>query len=112
MKRHRSPSPLDETSSPGAAPPRFTVLEAPAGAGEVHSVAFSPDGLTLAAGCRSGTIVLWEVASAREQATLAGHTGWVFCLAYSPDGETLASAGHDGTVKYWDVSTGWELASF
>src|ERR1051326_733224 len=38
-------------------------------AGRVNSVAFSPDGKTLASGGYHGTVKLWNVATAREKAT-------------------------------------------
>ena len=38
------------------------------------SVAFSPDGKTLASGSWDKTIKLWDVATGKEQATLKGHT--------------------------------------
>ena len=40
----------------------------------VSSVAFSPDGKTLASGSDDKTIKLWDVATGKEQATLKGHT--------------------------------------
>jgi WD40 repeat protein len=41
-------------------------------------------------GGKPGEIHLWDVATGKEQATLKGHTDWVFSVAYSPDGKTLA----------------------
>src|SRR6516162_4943192 len=77
----------------------------------VTSVAYSPDGKTLASGSRDKTIKLWEVATGKEQATLKGHTGEVWSVAYSPDGKTLASGSWDATIKLWDVQTGQERAT-
>jgi WD40 repeat protein len=74
-----------------------------------QSVAFSPDGLSLAAGLVDGTIVSWELATRREQYVRRGHSASVYGLAYSPDGRTLASAGWDRLVKLWDAGTGREL---
>ena len=69
----------------------------------VNSVAFSPDGKTLASGSRDATIRLWDVASGREFKTLKGHLSDVDSIAFSPDGKTLASASDDKTIKLWDV---------
>ena len=77
----------------------------------VYSVAFSPDGKTLASGSGDNTIKLWDVPTGKEQATLKGHTGWVTSVAFSPDGKTLASGSWDKTIKLWDVATGKELAT-
>ena len=78
---------------------------------EVASVAFSPDGKTLASGSWDSTIKLWEVATGRNTATLKGHSSYVSCVAFRPDGKTLASASWDSTVKLWDVATGKETAT-
>lgn len=85
--------------------PRAGRLKARLDAGHVLSVAFAPDGGTLAAG--SGRAVqLWEVGTEHLAATLEGHTGVVRSVAYSPDGGTLASGGGDRTIRLWEVGTG------
>ncbi len=78
----------------------------------VDSVAFSPDGKTVASGSRDKTIKLWDVATAKEIATLSGHSDWVVSVAFSPDGKTLASASYDETIRLWDVATTKEIALF
>ena len=71
----------------------------------VFSVAFSPNGKTLASAAGK-TIKLWDVTSGKNTATLKGHTNLVFSVAFSPDGKTLASGSLDESIKLWDVAPG------
>jgi WD40 repeat protein/serine/threonine protein kinase len=73
--------------------------------GEVWSVAFAPDGKTLASGSEDGTIKLWDPATGDQRLTLRGHTQRISTVLFSPDGSILASAGWDGTVRLWRAAT-------
>ena len=72
----------------------------------VSSVAFSPDGTTLASGSDDATVRLWDAITGQHKRTLTGHKYGVFSVAFSPDGTTLASGSRDGTVWLWDAITG------
>ncbi|MEG4576487.1 serine/threonine-protein kinase [Microcoleus sp. N3A4] len=72
----------------------------------VTSVAFSPDGATLASGSEDKTIEMWKLDAGKRWYTLTGHSDWVTCVAFSPDGATLASGGRDKTIQIWDLNKG------
>ena len=74
--------------------------------GPVRSVAYAPDGATLATGGDDGTVRIWDARTGDQQRQLAGHTGPVLSVAYAPDGATLATGGHEGIVRIWDARTG------
>ena len=71
------------------------------------SVAYSPDGKTLASGSWDETIKLWDVATGKVKTKLTGHThgqtDTVMSVAYSPDSKTLAAGYGYTTIKLWDV---------
>lgn len=94
----------------------------------MDSLAFSPDGLTLAGSDRyRWTVRLWDVASGEEKAGIpmneASYNRPLFSvLSFSPDGATLAGIWYaynsrydrysqDGSTKLWDVASGEEKAS-
>ena len=79
--------------------------------GDVLSIAYAPDGKTLASGGRDGTIRLWRPKTNQHLATLTGHGGLVTSLAFSPDGKKLVSGSGDATVRLWSTETRQQLWS-
>lgn len=75
------------------------------------SLAFSPDGKTLASGSDDGRIQLWEVETSHKLSMLKGHSGLVKALAFSPNGEMLASSGAEGKILLWQANTGKRLGT-
>ena len=82
--------------------------------GRVFPVAVSPDGKSVAAGCRPGDnrVMVWDVASGQETAILSGHTAPVWTVLFSRDGKRLYSGGEDKLVRVWDLVAKKELPPF
>lgn len=79
----------------------------------IESVAFSPDGRTIATADHTGRIKLWSHKDdvLTELANFRAHTDAIHTLAFSPDSLTLASGSWDRGVALWDPVTGQERAS-
>jgi WD40 repeat protein len=75
----------------------------------LSSVAFSPDGGTLATSGLGNDICLWSLPSGEPIGTLAGHEVAVGSLSFINEGRYLVSMGYEGTIKFWDTSE-WQEA--
>ena len=67
-----------------------------------NSIAYSPDGGTVATAAYDG-VRLWDAATGTLLHTLPDNT---WNVAYSPDSRTLISGGRESAVRVWDVATG------
>ncbi|CUA72620.1 Notchless protein homolog 1 [Bos taurus] [Rhizoctonia solani] len=77
----------------------------------VLSIAYSPDGGKVAAGCEDHTV---RIMNAHDGTLLLdplqGHTDSVKSVAFSPDGKLVASGSSDHTVRVWNAYTGAPVA--
>lgn len=89
---------------------------------KVNSVAFSPDGITIAAGDsltltadsqgKNPTVHLWDARTGKLLRTLKGHRYHIQSVAFSPDGKLIASGGDHSPIRLWDVNTGQQIRTF
>ncbi len=77
-------------------------------AGDVHSVAFSPDGTRILSGSDDVTLKLWDAASGQILHSFDEHADTINSVAFSPDGTRILSGSDDNTLKMWDALS-WQL---
>jgi RNA polymerase sigma factor (sigma-70 family) len=93
---------------PGGFGPFGPFLDHTAG---IASVAFSPDGKFVLAGCMDNVVRVWELSNGKER-KLEGHTQQVHGAVFTPDSKRILSGSYDQTVRLWDVESGKEVCRF
>jgi WD40 repeat protein/transcriptional regulator with XRE-family HTH domain len=78
--------------------------------GTLVSVAWSPDGKSIACGSSDNTLQILDASNTSRSFT--GHTSIVWEVAWSPDGTRIASASEDKTVRIWNASDGKPLLTY
>ncbi len=85
--------------------------------GSVQALAFSPDGRWLASGGYDKVIIVWNLASGREEFRLGGQKDTIALpqksiekeaissLAFNPDGTHLVSMHVSGVLRVWNLQT-------
>ncbi|BCJ42107.1 hypothetical protein GCM10010168_65150 [Actinoplanes ianthinogenes] len=90
-----------EFLSPDGAQPRW---QTPRQVQQIDTIAFAPDGRTLASSEFDGRIHLWDTIGRAEVATLNGHRSRIASLSFAPGGGLLASSELDGAFGLWQLN--------
>jgi eukaryotic-like serine/threonine-protein kinase len=104
--------PLDKTVRAAAAPIRLQEVN-----DMISSLAWSPDGTSLACGLRNGSVHVFDAATGRMTGTLAPHERQIFDIGWSPDGRVIITADAEclrisdaATLStYDDLRPGWQI---
>ena len=72
----------------------------------IDTLAFSPDGSTLATGDHHGTIQMWNVDDGKPISAWKAHTRRIRALAFSTDKPIFITVDEKGTLHSWKASTG------
>mmetsp|Transcript_19638 Transcript_19638/g.36660 ORF Transcript_19638/g.36660 Transcript_19638/m.36660 type:complete len:230 (+) Transcript_19638:54-743(+) len=70
----------------------------------IESVAFSPDGKTIAAGSWAHKVSLWDLETRHRYAILPEST-CVHSICYSPDGKYICSSSDSRHLRLWNVES-------
>jgi WD40 repeat protein len=73
--------------------------------GRATTIAFAPDGRTMAVGFAEGTIQLLSAQTGATLGQLKGHRGTVQQLVFAADSRQLLSSGFDSTGLVWDAAS-------
>jgi WD40 repeat protein len=76
---------------------------------QLCSVAYAPDGKTLAFAVNGQSIRIWDAADGKELRRWAAPVHIATVLAFSPEGKELAAGGLDKLLHRWDPATGKAL---
>ncbi|HEY7315458.1 MAG TPA: sigma-70 family RNA polymerase sigma factor [Gemmataceae bacterium] len=85
---------------------------------DVHCLAFTPDGKSVAVGGEDCIVHLYDLASGKEARRFVGHqpaetpfrfSSAVWGVVFIGDGQKLITWGTDKTVRLWETATGKEL---
>ncbi|MHC5541010.1 WD40 repeat domain-containing protein, partial [Singulisphaera rosea] len=88
----------------------FNYITQVTGLAGVNSIAFSPDGLSLAASFADGKVRLWDLKSVQTEGiqppsrVLEGNHTALRRVAFSPDGRSLSASDRSGTVITWKLT--------
>jgi WD40 repeat protein len=80
------------------------VIKGASQSSSIQTVAFSPDGNTLAI-AGQGDVQLWDVATRTLSARLTGTGTSPQAIVFSPNGKTLTAGDANGSIYLWDLAS-------
>jgi hypothetical protein len=78
----------------------------------VLSVAFTPEGDTVVAGCGDRTLRLFDTSSGKSKRVLRLHADWVQSVAFNSSGTRLVTASRDRTARVLDTKDWHQVSSY
>ena len=81
-------------------------------ASPIQTIAFNPDGTTVACGVVGGEVRIFRTENGQRLAQIKVGSGPIFALSFTPDGKRIATGGYDGRIRCYDASTGAPLEDF
>ena len=82
---------------------------------DINSIAYSPDGKTIATGgdyytVEKGTVYLWDARTGTRKRVIFKGAGAVYTVVFSKDGKRIIATGDwKNKVRVWDAETGRKL---
>jgi eukaryotic-like serine/threonine-protein kinase len=76
------------------------------GEGMLTSLAVSPDGKSVAAGDREGTVRIWEIESGQKKYELKDKAGEIITLVFSPDSSSIVFSDANKNIYLWSPRQG------
>lgn len=70
---------------------------------EPLAIKFSTDGRVIITGGTAGQIILWDVTTSRQIATLTGHTAEICAISVSSDRDHVLTGGMDHDARLWHL---------
>jgi WD40 repeat protein len=69
------------------------------------AIRFSPDGSSLLAAAKDGTVRVWSMDPVRSHSAFDARCGILLDAAFNPDGTRIIAAGADGVARIWPVDS-------
>ena len=81
-------------------------------ASPIQTIAFNPDGTTVACGVVGGEVRIFKTENGQRLAQIKVGSGPIFALSFTPDGKRIATGGYDGHIRFYDATNGAPLEDF